>query len=469
MKKLVTIFICLFLTNCTTLTSNSQIVSIDSNPDTANVFEVQNGKREFLGTTPDFFKIERSSHKKILFEFENNGSLQSESVNCKFRWTDVLLGNLIFFYAWPVGVLVDTISGSAFQCPARISAVKTLQSPSKNRLCKNGLLIFPHDSDVSTMGSYYDYWMTFHKDVCQQIIDFDTSVDLRNRYKFYSDNAKMSEAELTRLFKIAKEKKLSNIIFVKNDEKITFENTDIFSGNQVDFFSHEQNLSSTESPKNFASFLNLGINFLPNTIAFSPASEGAVYIDYDSGVYSQSHSQKTYSTGLLTNWGFHNISHPSGFEKWDYEFNLSPDVNFRLISQVEKYYTNKESYESQTNLKSYKFDRFLLVGTYDVDFTIHTPAGAFGLGLGFGPGYDYFSDDHATQHKINFYVKSFGSYTGFLSDNWYIRFFASAFQNTNNSPKTRLGKIESQELTGLEIGYYFPTLGSSLRRTLLKK
>lgn len=87
------VFLFLLLSSCSSLISKKEIVSIDSYPRGAKVYDLDN---QLLGVTPFFRKIPKDKERKFIFVYEeNNQILRKSSVpknnKCGMVWTDPLI------------------------------------------------------------------------------------------------------------------------------------------------------------------------------------------------------------------------------------------------------------------------------------------------------------------------------------------------------------------------------------------
>lgn len=467
------ILLLFFTLHCATMTSRSQVISIDSEPRGMNVFLLEDKHEETLGTTPTLLKFPRQP--KIHLMLRGKSKTQMD-IQCNFRWATTLGGNLIFFYFWPLAVGIDYFSGNAYDCPLQ-NKLETLKSPaqtgvaalepSKNKsTCKNYLLVYPTGTSREEIKAIWFQWRKLNVSGCNSLVPTQNTIESVENFGISSDVEFAELENKINIYQASFENKVTDLVYIRtsgittNKPGIYFTTVDLHTAAEseekelkIDSSVDKEILESTatDDVKKFA------VKAMPNSLSIAPLYSSLVDIKAADNIVSKDRLNSN-SASLISNWNFRNIVHPTQFSEWDHLLLYSPSFSFFRVKQTNSY--NYAQNPEPTPIE-YSFEKYSGVITYDIESYIHTPIGTYGTALGMGPAYEYFKDDEIKKHHFSLFFKIDITYSIFFTNNYFSRFLVSVNYPMNKKIETKIGPIESTTIVGLEFGYYFPWLNRS--------
>lgn len=462
---------------CATIVSREQVISIDSDIRGAKVSLIEPGKKTTpVGQTPTFLKIRRQSEIPLALTGPHVQKQTNYTVDCKFRWGTVLAGNLIFYYLWPLAVGVDYWTGNAFDCPLKndikLEAVVAPAQQLFSQECKVYFLVFPAETSNSSMTFVWQSWTQQKISGCNSLVSLEETIDNRDRFNLHSGFDEFDSSTRRRFFEVGNEFAVTHFVLIKFsklddvDQDLEYSIVDIHSEKSVE---KARVKIDAEKYVDFNSgftktAVNLGIDLIPNSIAFAPVYDTTVDHDIHTNIeIDETKNRLSSLSALMSNWSLRNIDHPLGYEDWDFSFRFTPDFTLRYFNQYNRYhFVDKPSEKTDYNFLTYS-----AVATANAELNLHTAFGAIAFSLGFGPGYEYYKgDNNDTKHFFRGFVRANFGYTVFVTENWFFRVFSSATNPIASPIKTPFSTISSSQISGWEIGYYFPWVRSSVHDIL---
>ena len=165
------------------------------------------------------------------------------------------------------------------------------------------------------------------------------------------------------------------------------------------------------------------------------------------GVGTEGHSAG--STFVVTQ-----VSHPSGFRRWDYELAIGPEFVADVFENDVR--LAPESVPIPPDAPRLRYRRF--GGGIGGNFDAHTPIGAFGVGVVLGGIAVHASEPDATEFSVTAGVRL--RYTVFFSE----KFFGQIIHSTDRLA-VELGDFESSHTVSnrVQIGVYLPEIEGWVR------
>lgn len=496
--KITIIAVCFYsvLLGCATIGGSRRHTSFDSQPRGFDL--IVNG--EVAGKTPVTFAAERSSTLKLKYRSGDFSSVSS--VDCKFRYGTVLLGNLglaAFALANPqfAGLLLvgaigtDYFTGNAFECPFLVSeSVNPPEAVSTeiDEKCAPVLVIPPYagKGDVSLsyalMDEAKEFVRRFDSDCAIFVSPADMVAAMRRSSmegKLFSELiGKHRERQLVQILRDTQATRGVDVVLAEpagGQVEVEFRLWDLYSKKQVSSFKKKFSRESFASLQSnlWVQTLGRSLRLLPNSFALSASTPSPQY--KTSIPYNDTPIKNGGFAGLLS---LTSVLHPDQYETWDVDFEFGPSLYFDSIY-------NRVSIDGNTSegrafisenpdaAASRDFRAFALAIPVDGVVSFVTPAGAvrgfFGLGTGF---YKATSRDSESRRLRNFPLVHVGAdWVDYISQNVFLQLGVHGFGSLNKVAldRSRYFDFTTWNSVSFGVGYYFPATQGYLESLLAKK
>ena len=472
---IICIFILLAQTNCATLDSRHQVLEFNSDPHGVEVYDRFGKNSE---TTPVFRRVRRSRYH--ILKYDKNGKTRKKKITCPLSFgtttVNTILGALIMIAdPWAgIGTIlgltgVDLLSGNAFDCKEKIM----LDVPEDADLepCYRVAIIPPEVADQKKAFEIAKSWIARTKKYSQRCTEFVEVKESFEAHAYYnidtshSIQAKQLNRRVARhiagelnanyLVELSTRDDTSNW-YVKPKLYSVEENTIVSAKEELGFEVVSQLpkkgiYASQSTSASMRKILHKGVQFIPNSIGFTPFSEISFSNDF-----APKQEEPSFGSTLLSSWTLSSVEHPARFRSLDATWSLYP--SFGISINNFDIPTNEES--SNPSLKK-KLNIILASSELRIKGTIHTPIGALGLYYGFGAAAMWRSYDDGGFAK---YLRPFGSggidYNAFITRNMFFQagiqmryIYKSEFYHLND------GRSEDSFVnTSVGMGYFIPVM-----------
>lgn len=423
-KKIYLIFSFSFLCSCATLTSRSQLISIDSSPRGANVY--LKSKLRKIGTTPFFYELPRTNAIKL--KFKPTGKSQGNVYNqtCSFRWFVAGLGNLPFFtlspYAGVAAFAYDFFSKNVWNCDDHI--VANLKHRPKNKQCHHFFVVPPYHKNPSKAFQLYEEWKKIITDKIASCHSFVSNIDLKRYHRSF--NLGLHRKFTYKKVKKHKIKKIgyatgADVFVTLNfDEK----NPDVLIANYIDMhkdteilhFPHATKINIKNHREEVISdnVFSFAIELFPNSFGYEFRSTL-----HTKDTFEENRSPNRTLPVLVTSFSLLSMTGPEAYDEWDIAYGLYPRLNF---------YSFDWTYIFESPKEELRWRLYYLMFAYEGRMTFFTALGQLSLGLGWGPMLVYSKPyDLAAEFVFSNFNTAYFRYTAHLSKSLFLYLDTSMF------------------------------------------
>ncbi|MEN9810649.1 MAG: hypothetical protein RLZZ488_2216 [Pseudomonadota bacterium] len=484
------------LLGCATIGGSRRHIAFDSQPRGLNL--IVNG--EAAGKTPVTFAAERSSVLELKLGSGDFSAVRS--VDCKFRYGTVLLGNLglaAFVLASPpfAGLLLagaigtDYFTGNAFECPFTVS--ESINPPEAvateiHEKCAPVLVIPPYagKSDLSLSYALMEEAKEFARRFDSECAIFVGPADMVAAMRRSSMEGKLfselignhRERQLVQILRDTQATRGVDVVLADpagGQVEVEFRLWDLYTKKQISSFKKKFSRESFENLQSNLLMQTLGrsLRLLPNSFALSASTPSPKY--KTSIPYRETQIKNRGFVGLLS---LTSVLHPDQYETWDVDFEFGPSLYFDSIHN--RVAIDGDTSEGRAFISEYPeaaeqrdFRAFALSIPLDGVLSFVTPAGAvrgfFGLGTGF---YKATSRDAETRKLKNFPLIHVGAdWVNYVSQNVFLQLGVHGFGSLNKAAldRSRYFDFTSWNSVSFGVGYYFPATQGYIESLLAKK
>lgn len=485
------LFICLLgffagpvlgLFGCASVGGQQQVIAVDSHPRGLDFSFKESHKGESLDKTPATVMVERKRALKLKL---SSGDFQTDvELKCRFRTGTVLLGNapvsLLFiqnpaaalvFYSTLLGV--DLLTGAAFECP--YAATPTLELPAAvaaelTPKCNHVLILPPpQNADLKLEQGLIQEAQDYAQRMTQGCVKFVSQTAasgalIKSSIQDSPIEAIFSEATERKWAQLLRDTGATQAVDVHVDahgEKftiVTFSLWDLYKKEPISSFKKTYRSENFEKLKGgfLSSALGNVLKLVPNSIAVSQSSP-SLNIQSVTPFKSEKIGKKSSLLGLVT---ITSVEHPDQFSEWDGDFQISPSLYFDSIrhsvssSSEMTQLGASQNIEDEQQFRGYAFNL-----PVDGVLSLHTPAGAFRVFIGFGLG-SYYSTARplvGDQFKLFPLAHAGLDWVAYFGENFFAQLGAHAFSRGRQNIEQRGGyQLFGWNSTVLGVGYFFP-------------
>jgi hypothetical protein len=468
-----------FLTGCGTYRGSHHIVAVDSN---IRGVVVENEKREIIGITPFFYKMEPRLEQNLrAFAGDRTGKvfLNEFTYHCDLNWKQSILPAGLGMLIFPIGTLIgassivtDTATGNHLDCnkPAFFNISQSLATGQRiveNRDEAVRVLVIPIPSRDEKISSYlYSKWYERSKKAIesQKIIlihpEF-TEGDFAYRGIIPQNITDFEKIGDNHLREMAYKYRASHILFFDTDliDRYRYEVIpvvyDAFNRKKIMSYklpAHVGKVPRGERAELFDTVRD-AINIIPNSLAINIGGRPEVsYIEsgLEKNVVSSNHPSSL--PKILTVFSIQNVLNPKLYNTWDYAFQTFPSLSgsaWKIQNQDEK------------DIALINVNLF-----YNLGLTFHTSFGALTVEVGAGVGHYNIKEDITNKNSYLGTFRTNVNYVGFLSQNLFVLINATSIQPTSGRHLSQYVEFKGYKELTLGLGYYLPTLKGRLRELL---
>lgn len=451
--------------SCSSLTSRHQIVSIDSVPRGAEIYQLNSESDEYLGKTPFFYKVSRA--RKLKFKAKYNNKSYFYDRLCSFRWLTTSVGNIPFFinpYAGIAAVSYDVASENAWACADYI--VMNMKKKPKNlrsqKNCHKFFVVPPYLENKLDSFDLLDKWLKKAKSSnrgCSKFVPRNELMELHEIFNIgLHSRFEFQKLEKHKLRKIGLETG-ADIFVVLNIKKDSLKKGKI-AIESVYYDMHtkqiKRGLSKTiyvAANRRFtgpsSKLFNYSIDFLPNSISYEART-----MSFPKDRYKGSRTENRTLPSQLTAWNILSVSSPEAYNDWDISYGIYPSLELFLFDWS---YNNLNG-----NNEPFRWRLYHLMGTYEGRVTLFNALGQSSVGLGLGAMVTYSEPSLGEEEMyINRVTQIYARHSAHFTRNLFAYMDISSYLPT----KIFVAKeFNSGAFTDLSIGlgYYFPDAYSSL-------
>lgn len=488
----------LFLPSCATIGGTRQTIAFDSKPRGLKLAVNTNAASDDQAT-PYTDEIKRSDSLNLVYH--SGDFVHTEKVRCDFRYGTTLLGNLGFalpLLATPTGasllyltaVGTDFLSQNAFECPQLVKSELKLPEAIANEVSETcaPVLILPPKNENDNLSLNYaliaeaqEFLKRFDKD-CHSFVPSPEVVAALNRSSAVGLNLVdlFQENSQRKLVQIIRDTRAIRGIDMKissqkaNFVEVEFVLRDLYSKQQIASFKKNFSRQKIDKLKSgwITQTLGKSLRLVPNSFALLVARPNLTLdttIPYTSEIIT-----KQSLIGLLS---VTSVQHPDQFNPWDAAFEFGPSLFFDSIHNRISF--DRDTPEGAAFVNQYPdaagstdFSGYTITLPIDGVVSFHTPAGAFRIFLGYGPGAYQPTSPDAQSKSVKFLpLVHFGfDWLAYFSKNAFFQLGLHGFGTGKDSP------IESRKYLSFSgwasatfgVGYYFPNTKGYLESLLAK-
>lgn len=475
---------------CASVGGQSQVLVVDSQPRGLE-FEVKNSQRvEPKVRTPAAVMVERRRTLDLKIGF---GDFQTNlELKCRFRTGTVLLGNApasllliqnpaaaLVFYSTLLGI--DLLTGAAFDCPAAVSPALDLPPAVASELtptCSRVLVIPPaQNSDLKLEQSLIDEAKEYAKRMGSACVDFvsqttATGALIKSSIQDGSVRSVFADAGERKWAQLLRDSGANQAVDIQIDPHgdkftvVTFSLWDLYTKKQISSFKKTFRSENFEKLKGGILSTALGrvLRIVPNSIV---VSQSKPTLNIESNVQYTSSLIGTRSSllGLLS---ISSVEHPDQFDEWDGAFQISPSLYFDSIRHTVRPSLPIVETSSDgaiagdgavTSVSQQQFRGYAFNLPIDGVLSLHTPAGAFRVFIGYGLGSYYSTAYPRPKNQLKLFGLAHAGldWVAYFADNFFVQLGAHAFSRGQDQIEQR-GEfaLNGWNSTVLGVGYFFP-------------
>lgn len=485
---------------CATVGGKSQAIAVDSEPRGLSV-AIDSTPHGEDAQTPFAASVERKSKLNLTYHSDHFSKMQR--VDCDVRYGTVLAGNVplallsTLFSSSPLlatvfyGVFVgaDFATGAAYECPYLVHHSIDVPQSIEDELfesCKKVLMLPPKAvTDLSLSAALLDDGKSFAKrsnEECVEFVSPVTASDALRRSLLNDVGVKNLLApemgrQLAQLLRDTGAHQAVEIQPVRRTQKlhtVKFVLWDLYAGQVTSSF--EKNLSNEkfETLKGGLGswVLAQSIRLIPNSVALLGASPELIvqkeFVDQQRAIPGRSSL-----FGLLT---ATSVQHPDQFGTWGGDVSIGSSFYFDALRNEVNISVNKSepiaSGEAEVaEVQRKEFRGYALSVPFDITGSLHTPAGAFRLFVGYGLAGYLPTSSTATQSALKIYpvAHSGCDWLAYMSSNVFFQLGLHVFYSGSPIEKQGLVEMKGWSSGFLGVGYYFPGSQALVESIVTKK
>ncbi|MEY2987957.1 MAG: hypothetical protein RJB13_1478 [Pseudomonadota bacterium] len=471
------------LTGCASVGGQQQVIAVDSSPRGLEFSFNSFRKKDSSMMTPAAVMVDRRRTLQLTL---GSGDFQKKlDLNCNFRKGTVLLGNapvsllliqnpaaaLVFYSAL---LSIDLLSGAAFECPYGVSQVVELPSAVESELAPtcNRVLILPpaRNNDLKLEKGLIEEAQEYASRMAQGCIQFvSQAVTTGALIKSSIENGSIeslfvptSERKWAQLLRDTGATRAVDVHIDEHGEKftiVTFSLWDLFKKEKIASFKKTFRSENFEKLKGgfLSSAAGKVLKLIPNSIAVSQSSP-SLNIQSPTAFKSELIGRKSSLLGLVT---ITSVEHPDQFDEWDGDFQISPSLYFDSIrhsvspSEQSRLTSSVQDAGERQQFRGYAFNL-----PVDGVLSLHTPAGAFRVFIGFGLGSYYSTARPLTGNKFKLFALAHGGldWVAYFGDNFFAQVGLHAFSRGQNYIEQRGNyQLNGWNSAVVGLGYFFPS------------
>lgn len=470
------------LAGCASVGGQQQVVAVDSSPRGLEFsFNSLNQVRP-NDSTPAAVMVDR---RRALNLRIGSGDFQKTlDFKCDFRAGTVLLGNApvsllliqnpaaaLVFYSALLGI--DLLSGAAFECPYSVSPVIELPAAVESELpstCHSVLVLPPaRNSDIKLEQGLIQEAQEYAQRMVEGCVQFVSQTTTTGALI----KSSIEESSIESIFSPASERKWAQFlrdtgatraVKVQVDEHgdkftiVTFSLWDLYKREKISSFKKTYRSENFEKLKGglLSSAVGRVLKLIPNSIAVSQSSP-SLNIQSATPFKSELIGRKSSLLGLVT---ITSVEHPDQFDEWDGDFQISPSLYFDSIRHSVSPSESKSIAGSVLDLsETQQFRGYAINLPMDGVLSLHTPAGAFRVFIGFGLGSYYSTARPASDESLKLFALAHGGadWVAYFGD----KFFAQVGLHAFSRGRKYIEQRGNYQLNGwnsavVGFGYFFP-------------
>lgn len=449
------------LCSCGTLDGIYQRIEVDSAPRGSEVFLGKGDSPELIGTTPFFYDLRRSFGGVLTFKFGDYA--EKKPYECKFRWLVEGVGNgSIALISWQLSLAaigIDLITGGAFDCPKTFYIIpadaRKLNTPDV-QYCRRFLVVPPKGLTTEQADRLSQLWMEQsmrHLRGCDDFLPYGSK-------KFLSFvNAERSTKPITELDAeklnfLAFESQATHLAILSavqagNDVVIDAQAFDLHRKSPESLTGFQAKVPDTPlaESKNPLGPIPVSLDVYPNAMVngFVLASSG---VEARSG-YEVEGIPRTLVNATLRRVSFLSVTHPFGFNTWDFTYGLASNVLFFS----EDFRWRKVGAGESTDVSVTQ-----MAPVYYLDLTALTPVGVFSYKAGAGAYLGAVkTPDQSYEFDLGLITSTKTSYTWFFTKSLFAHASLAYFHVPWRSRVPDEYRLKDQKVQfTVAAGYYFP-------------
>lgn len=448
------------LCSCGTLDGIYQRIEVDSAPRGSEVFLGPEDDLELIGTSPMFYDLRRSSGGQLTFKFGDHS--EEKPYKCQFRWLVEGVGNgsiALISWQFALGAIgVDLISGGAFDCPKSFFMIpkdaEKLNTPDVP-YCRRFLVVPPKGLPPGVADRLSQLWMEQsmrHLRGCDDFLPYASK-------KFLSFvNAERSTKPITQL----DQEKLNFLAFESQATHLAILSV-VQSGSDVliEAQAFDLHRKSAEPMTEFTARDDIPLEKSTNPLGPIPVSFD-VYPNSMANGYVLSNvgaeakagfevegAPRTLVNATLGRVSFLSVTHPFGFDSWDYTYGVASNILF--FSEDLHWRMNGNGEYTDVSITQ-------LAPIYYFDLTALTPIGAFSYKVGAGAYLGAIkSKKKSYEFDLGFITSTKTSYTYFFTKSLFAHASLAYFHVPWRSKVPDEYRLKDQTVQfTVAAGYYFP-------------
>lgn len=475
----------LTLTSCATIIDRREIISLDSNPRGAAIFKTKEETTP-MGWTPLWLVETKRSHQHYFMEYPKTERKEVD-LNCGIDRWNALLGNGIIAIGSPFvglgGLALDVLTEYGFSCKNKNYVIDLPAQVNSSRYCRTFIVAPPHHDDESISDQIAERWIKeFMKQdlaACDEVIEYEEGKKFFS-YINQSYSTPIEERLVTGFHGrfIGSSTDASHVVildekFVLGDRFIAAKFVDLHRDKTdntiaVPPLPIPKELVRLERDRGWGAKIARHLHLFPNAAVFSLSFVDAHQLNEhayneDMKIKSVRRDNELHNRSIP---GFYltHVEHPESFRQWDYDLDAFPSFTAKYGHwdfTIDPDARDKEDEDEHL--------RLLIAFTgifYNGKITLHTPAGAFGLGVGFG--------GMIVKVHTNDGLDLTKPTTGYIFLMDYVAFINPDLYFTGGTQLTGFGerfeserfKLNTWSEAYMGIGFFFPDARTYVRRAL---
>ncbi|MBI2602258.1 MAG: hypothetical protein HYW48_04310 [Deltaproteobacteria bacterium] len=451
MKFLLAVLLFSLTGACATVFTGTQYISVDSHPRGLPVY----GKDgELLEKTPFAVKLRRDWNLTLYTGPEHS---KEHKVSCGISWLDSVLGNGFFAFFHPLfsvaGLGLDLLTGAGLECPSHVFL--ETEEKGEGEFCKRYLLLPPyHESLIvsETILSEGRRILETSASACDTLVSNEVADEV---FSYFGVRNKTKRRHFPQDFLNlwAYETGANTLVdfeIHEGDEAyaVTIKVKDIYSGTEdeeVKFEVPRSSLPLGEKKGWFGfAFTDFLLNAIPNTVSAGQSLIPNRFEPLEDVVLEGKNARTVPFVELFS------IRNPGSMEPWALDYNFGP--SFQFFYEAHDFAVETDFGEDET----LTWVLFRIFVNFQLEGIVHTPAGAFTLGIGGGPAYLYGkTTERLLQNRVTFLPAVTLGYRAFFSRNFFA--FAETIFIFEENLEDDLLRLSGDHIRlSFGIGYFLP-------------
>jgi hypothetical protein len=449
------------LCSCGTLDGIYQRIEVDSAPRGSEVYLGEGDTPELIGTTPFFYDLRRSSGDQLTFRFGDHA--EKKTYKCKFRWLVEGVGNgSIALISWQLSLAaigIDLITGGAYDCPKTFyiipADVQKLNTPDVP-YCRRFLVVPPKGLSGELADRLSQLWMEQsmrHLRGCDDFLPY-ASKKYLSFVNAGRGSKPITELDAEKLNFLAFESQATHLAVLAatqsgSDVVIDAEAFDLHRKSPEPMTGFRATAADTplELSKNPLGPIPVSLDVYPNAMV-NGAVLASAGVEARSG-YEIEGAPRTLVNATLRRVSFLSVTHPFGFNSWDFTYGVASNVLF---------FTEDFRWRKEGSGEAADVSITQLAPLYYFDLTALTPVGAFSYKLGAGAYLGAVkSPDRSYEFDLGLITSTKTSYTWFFTKSLFAHASLAYFHVPWRSRIPDEYRLRDQKVQfKVAAGYYFP-------------